>query len=149
MPLIETREKGKITLVRWGLEDHGIETFTFCVRWDKGGEQGFGGLALNDELKAELQEEMRKVFGTHEPVGFEIETIKYSVDGHDFGQHIEGLIYKGVRWEINEWRRKRFPELKIKSLLEKEIDDEERELAYCQRRTEEVRAKIAKLKALR
>lgn len=108
MPLVETREKAKITRVFWGKEDHGINTFSFSME-GKGWSQGFGGICLDEKLEVDLKKEFINMFGTYNPLNYEVEIIKYSEDGHSYGEHIEGFIYKGKRFELNVWRNKHFP----------------------------------------
>lgn len=138
--------KAKIVRVDWGKEDHGINTFWFYMEWDSGG-QGFGGIVLDAALEADLKSEFWHIFGTWEPVGREVELIKYSETGHDFGKPIEGFIYNGHRFELNEWRKKHFPD--TKSLLEQEIERAERQVGWDQRDLLASIEKLATLKALR
>jgi hypothetical protein len=141
----EHREPATVASVMYGIEDHGILTFSLYMTMGSCG-QGFGNIVLRDEpgdrsgprLKAELCE----LFGVEnfdDIKGRQCFVLRCFEE-----EEIEGVEVDGKRWTITGFRKRHYPdhvptvlENKTKQLRER-IDYHARGIQDCNRQLERV-----------
>lgn len=137
------REAG--TIVSAAVDTSHIETVWVQVDYDKGGSQGFGGLALQDQrIMASYVAALCDTFGVHalgDLKGLRCHALK-CWEGHQ--ETIEGLeAPDGRRFTITGWRRKQG--LDFPSPLEQRRESLRRDIAEATRCIETATRQMAAL----
>lgn len=132
----DTKQKGKITRVNYGVEDHGILTSWVFVEFDGGGsQQGFGGLVFSEETGPAWKQSIADLFGVKtfgEIIGRKCWALR-SFPIHN--EPIEGLeTLKGKRFTITQFRRRWHPGEYDGNVLDDRIKSYKQEIVHHERR---------------
>lgn len=123
-----------ITDVFYGKEDHGILTISIGLDFDDGGHQGFGGLCLSEPLAEDFERCVCAIFNARKLdelkgrrcralfnfKGWNENIAALETGSPGAGQGVAGSRLSILRFTINTWRKRHFPE--TTSVLEQRLE---------------------------
>ena len=148
----ERRTPATVVGVFYGEEDHGV--LTAYVRLEFGGEQGFGGLCLDERTGPEFKKRVVELFSS-QPNPASARSAWENIVGRscfvlrcwgELNTPIDGLEVEGKRFLISKFRREMWPERQFLSEFEQKQARIVERIAWAARCIHEGTEKLAALK---
>ena len=142
------KESATIIGYWYGGEDHGILTCWITLKYDLGGQQGFGGLILGSKtIGDDFVRQVCRLFYVTDLSQLAGKKCKALFSFGNWNESIEGLENEeGERFTLYNFREKHWPN-DTKNHFDSEKDRLQREIDRAQERMSEVKGKLKGLKA--
>lgn len=141
------RESGTIIDTWTGVEDHGITTTWITIKFDEGGQQGFGGLILDAKTNKDFIQKICKLFYVTDLKELHGKKCNALFSFGRWNETMEGLENSyGERFTLYSFRKKHWPD-DVKNPFDAEKERLQKEVERHQAAVKEARERIKKLKA--